>query len=121
MSTVTLTIDGKSVSAEAGSSILDAARTAGIRIPTLCYLENLQAIGACRVCLVEIEGAKTLAASCVMPVGDGMKVFTNTKRVRDARRSVVELLLSEHDGDCQTCNRNNDCELHSPLSLASRT
>ena len=67
----------------------------------------------CRVCIVEIEGAKALAASCIMPAGEGMKVFTNTKRVREARRMVVELLLSEHDGDCQTCNRNNDCELQS--------
>jgi iron-only hydrogenase group A len=92
-------------------TILEAARSLGKRIPTLCYLEGVQAIGACRVCLVEVEGAKTLIASCVMPASDGMKVFTNTKRVRDARRLVVDLLLSAHDGNCQTCERNDDCEL----------
>ena len=83
----------------------------GITIPSLCYLKDVQGIGACRVCLVEVEGARSLVASCAMPVTEGMKVKTNTKKVRDARRTVVELLLSEHDGDCQTCNRNNDCEL----------
>jgi iron-only hydrogenase group A len=111
MGQVKLTIDSKPISVPEGTSVLEAARSAGIAIPTLCYLKDLQTIGACRVCLVEIEGAKTLAASCVMPVAEGMKVFTNTKRVRDARRAVVELLLSEHEGDCQTCVRNNDCEL----------
>lgn len=108
-----LTINNVSVTVPEGTSVLEAAKQAGIKIPTLCYLERIQAIGACRVCLVEIEGAKTLAASCVMPVAEGMKVFTNTKRVRQARRAVVELLLSEHDGNCQTCNRNEDCELRS--------
>jgi iron-only hydrogenase group A len=108
-----LTIDGKTVEVSDGTSVLQAAQQAGIRIPTLCYLEGVQAIGACRVCLVEIEGAKTLVASCVMPAAEGMKVHTNSKRVRDARRSVVELLLSEHAGNCQICERNNDCELQS--------
>ncbi len=107
----TLTIDNVKVEVAAGATILDASRKAGIRIPTLCYMEKVQAIGACRVCLVEVEGAKTLVASCVMPAGEGMKVKTNTKRVREARRMVVELLLSDHDGDCQTCNRSGDCEL----------
>jgi NADP-reducing hydrogenase subunit HndD len=108
---VKLTINNKPVEVPEGTSVLEAARGAGIRIPTLCYLENVQAIGACRVCLVEIEKAKTLVASCVMPVAEGMVVHTNSKRVRDARRAVVELLLSEHAGNCQTCDRNNDCEL----------
>lgn len=108
-----LTINNVPITVPEGTSVLEAAKQAGIKIPTLCYLERIQAIGACRVCLVEIEGAKTLAASCVMPVAEGMKVFTNTKRVRKARRAVVELLLSEHDGNCQTCNRNEDCELRS--------
>lgn len=106
-----LTIDNIPVEVSNGATILDAAKKAGIRIPTLCYLEGVQAIGACRVCLVEVEGAKTLVASCVMPASDGMKVFTNTRRVREARRMVVELLLSDHEGDCQTCDRNDDCEL----------
>jgi iron-only hydrogenase group A len=108
---VKLTIDNKPIEVPEGTSVLEAAKTAGIRIPTLCYLEDVQAIGACRLCLVEIEKAKTLVASCVMPVADGMNVHTNTKRVRDVRRLVVELLLSEHAGNCQTCDRNNDCEL----------
>lgn len=106
-----LIIDDKSVEVAEGTSVLEAARQNGIKIPTLCYLEQLKAIGACRLCVVEIEGARTLAASCVVPATEGMKVRTNTKRVRDARRTVVELLLSEHAGNCQICDRNNDCEL----------
>jgi len=109
----TLTIDGIQVEARNGATILQAARKAGVRIPTLCYLEDVQAIGACRVCLVEVEKARTLVASCVTPVAEGMVVHTNSKRVRAARRTVVELLLSDHDGDCQTCDRNDDCELQS--------
>ncbi|MFP4164887.1 MAG: NADH-dependent [FeFe] hydrogenase, group A6 [Chitinispirillaceae bacterium] len=106
-----LTINNTAVSVPEGTTVLEAAKKAGIKIPTLCYLENVQAIGACRVCMVEVEGAKALCASCVTPVRDGMVVHTNTKRVRDARRLVVELLLSEHEGNCQTCDRNGDCEL----------
>jgi iron-only hydrogenase group A len=94
-----------------GTTVLEAARLAGVKIPTLCHLERVQAIGACRVCLVEVEGARTLTASCVTPVFEGMKIKTNTRRVREARRTVLELLLSEHDGDCQTCVRAADCEL----------
>jgi len=74
-------------------------------------MEGLQVIGACRVCLVELEGARNLVASCSMPAGQGMRVFTNSRRVREARRAVVELLLSEHNGECQTCDRSEDCEL----------
>jgi NADP-reducing hydrogenase subunit HndD len=107
----TLTVDNIKVEVPEGTMIIEAARQAGIGIPSLCYLKDVQSIGACRVCLVELEGARTLVASCAMPVADGMKVKTNTKKVRNARRTVVELLLSEHNGDCQTCNRNNDCEL----------
>jgi iron-only hydrogenase group A len=106
-----LTIDNIPVEVAEGTSILDAARQAGIQIPTLCYLKDVQAIGACRVCTVEVEGARALVASCAMPAAEGMKVKTNTRRVREARRTVVELLLSEHDGDCQTCARSEDCEL----------
>jgi NADH dehydrogenase/NADH:ubiquinone oxidoreductase subunit G len=106
-----LIIDNKSVEVPDGTTILDAARKAGVNIPTLCYLEGVQAIGACRVCLVEVEGAKTLDATCVTPAANGMKVHTNSRRVRKARRQVVELILSDHEGDCQTCDRNGDCEL----------
>jgi iron-only hydrogenase group A len=106
-----LTIDNKRVEVPEGTNILDAARKAGVHIPTLCYLERVQAIGSCRVCLVEVEGAKTLTASCVTPADEGMKVQTNSRRVREARRNVVELILSDHEGDCQLCDRNGDCEL----------
>lgn len=106
-----ITINGKTLAVEDNSSILHAAQSAGIKIPTLCYLEGLTPMGACRVCLVEIEGAPTLAASCSTPVREGMVIHTNSKRVREGRRTVVELLLSEHEGDCQLCARSNDCEL----------
>jgi len=110
---VNLTIDNKKIQVAEGTTVLEAARAAGIHIPSLCYLKDIQAIGACRVCVVEVKGAKTLVASCSLPASEGLEVFTNTKRVRMARRTVVDLLLSEHDGDCQTCNRNVDCELQS--------
>jgi len=108
---ISLTINNVPVEVPQGTTILAAAGRAGIKIPTLCYVEGLQAIGACRVCVVEIEGAQNLAASCSMPVAEGMRVRTNSARVRAARRTVVELMLSEHNGDCQTCDRNEDCEL----------
>lgn len=108
---INLTIDSKAISVEEGTTVLEACKQAGINIPTLCYLEKVQAIGACRVCLVEIDGIKDLVASCVMPVSDEMVVHTNNHRVREARKVVVELLLSEHEGDCQICDRNEDCEL----------
>jgi iron-only hydrogenase group A len=110
---IQLSINSISVEVPEGTTILAASKEAGIRIPTLCFVEGLQAIGACRVCVVELEGARNLVASCSMPVGQGMKVFTNSRRVREARRAVVGLLLSEHNGECQTCDRNEDCELQS--------
>jgi len=108
---INLTIDNTPFRVNEGTTVLEACRQAGINIPTLCYLEKIQEIGACRVCLVEIEGVKDLVASCVMPVSEEMKVHTNNRRVREARKVVVELLLSEHEGDCQVCDRNEDCEL----------
>ena len=107
----TLTIDNIAVEVPDGAMVLNAAEQAGVKIPTLCYLKDVQAIGACRVCMVEIEGGRTLMASCVTPATEGMKVHTNSKRAREARKMVVELLLSDHAGDCQTCDRNEDCEL----------
>jgi iron-only hydrogenase group A len=104
-------IDDREIEVPEGTSVLEAARKLGIRIPTLCRQEGHPALGACRVCLVEVEGAKTLAASCALPVTDTMVVRTHTKRVREARKTVVELLLSDHDGDCKTCSRGEDCEL----------
>ncbi|MCR4411941.1 MAG: NADH-dependent [FeFe] hydrogenase, group A6 [Thermoguttaceae bacterium] len=108
---ITLHINNCPVEVPEGTTILQAARKAGIKIPTLCHVESLHPIGACRVCVVELEDARNLAAACSMPVAKGMKVHTNTRRVRHARRLVVELLLSEHNGECQTCDRNEDCEL----------
>ncbi len=108
---VNLTVDNIAVEAPHGATILDAAALAGIRIPTLCHMPDGHRPGACRVCLVQVEGARTLVAACTAPAAEGMKVVTNSHRVRDTRRTVVELLLSEHDGDCQTCDRNDDCEL----------
>jgi NADP-reducing hydrogenase subunit HndD len=107
----TVTINDVTVNVPDGATVLEAARLGGVRIPTLCHLQDVHAIGACRVCLVEVEGARALTASCVTPVNEGMRIRTNTPRVRNARRTVLELLLSEHKGDCQTCNRNDDCEL----------
>ena len=106
-----LTINHIPIEVEEGATILEAAKVAGVNIPTFCHLDGIQSVGACRVCVVEVDGVHDLVASCVMPAGEGMNVMTNTKRVREARKTVVELLLSEHDGDCQTCNRNYDCEL----------
>jgi NADP-reducing hydrogenase subunit HndD len=106
-----VTVDNIKVEVPVGTTVLDACRQAGAKVPTLCYLEGVQAIGACRICLVEVEGARTLVASCAQPATDGMVVKTNTAKVRRARKTVLELLLSEHDGDCQTCMRSSDCEL----------
>ncbi len=108
---VSVYINNTKVEVEEGATILNAANKAGVKIPTLCYVEGKTPRGACRVCVVEVEGARTLVASCCTPVINNMKVLTNTKRVRQARLTVVELLLSEHDGDCKTCQRNDDCQL----------
>ncbi len=111
-----LTMNGKPVEAPEGATILETARRMGIRIPTLCFLEKREPIGACRVCLVEIAGARTLMAACSTPVTNGMDIKTNSPRVRAARRQVVELLLSEHNGNCPVCDRNQDCELQALAS-----
>lgn len=108
---ISLHINNTKVEVAEGTTILNAANKAGFKIPTLCYVEDKTPRGACRVCVVEVEGARTLIASCCTPAAENMRILTNTKRVRQARRNVVELLLSEHDGDCKTCERNNDCEL----------
>ena len=106
-----ITINQQIVETDGGSTILEVCRRAGVHIPTLCHLEGHPAIGACRVCLVEVEGAKALVPSCATPVSDGMKIQTASRRVREARRTVVELLLSEHEGECQYCDRAEGCEL----------
>lgn len=109
----TVYINKRPVEVESGVTIYEAAAKAGIRIPTLCHVENQHPKGACRVCMVDVEGAKAMVASCTTPVNEGMKITTNSKNVREARKFVVELLLSEHCGECKTCVRNNDCELQS--------
>ena len=111
METVTLKINGMTVTAPKGATILEAARIAHIEIPTLCYLKDINAIGACRICVVEVKGARSLVASCVYPVNEGMEVFTNTPKVLDSRRKTLELILSNHDRKCLSCVRSGNCEL----------
>ena len=108
---VQCTIDGIAVAVPEGTSILAAARSVGIAIPSLCYWEGLNEIGACRVCIVEIEGIQKLVAACNNHVRDGMVVYTNSPRVRNARRTNVELILSQHNCDCPYCVRSGNCEL----------
>ncbi|MDO5111638.1 MAG: NADH-dependent [FeFe] hydrogenase, group A6 [Clostridia bacterium] len=109
--TVKLTINGIPVEADKDSTILDAAVKAGIRIPTLCFLKDINAIGACRMCLVEVKGARGLMASCVTPVAEGMEVQTNTPKLRESRKKTLELTLSNHRMDCLSCTRSTNCEL----------
>lgn len=108
---INVKINGIAVQVPEGSTILDAAKVAGIKIPTLCYLKDINAIGACRVCVVEVKGARSLCASCVYPVNEGMEVFTDTPKVMQSRKTTVELILSDHKQDCLSCPRNNNCEL----------
>lgn len=108
---VKITIDGVEMEVPKSYTILDAAREHGIDIPTLCHLKGINEIGACRMCIVEVEGARGFATSCVMPVSEGMVVRTNTPAVRDARKVTLELLLSNHDKKCLTCVRSENCEL----------
>jgi len=107
---VTLTIDGREVKATKGSTILEAAKQAGIKIPTLCYLKDINEIGACRMCVVDV-GARSLQASCVYPVEEGLKVITNSPEVREARKVTLELILSNHERKCLSCVRSENCEL----------
>ena len=108
---VTLTIDNRPVTVPEGTTILDAAKTVDIHIPTLCYLREINEVAACRVCAVEVEGVDKLAAACNTQVEDGMVVRTNTQRVRLARKTNVELILSQHVDHCVTCVRSGNCSL----------
>ncbi|MCI9402903.1 MAG: 4Fe-4S binding protein [Oscillospiraceae bacterium] len=108
---INLTIDNIPVTVPEGTTVLEAARSAGIKIPTLCFLKDINEIGACRICVVEVEGARSLMASCVYPVAEGMVVKTNTPKVRHSRQLTLELILSNHRMDCLTCARNSHCEL----------
>jgi len=107
---ITLTIDGIEVQVPQGSTVLEAARLAGIRIPTLCFLKDINEIGACRMCVVD-SGARTLQAACVLPAAQGMKVKTNTPQIRAYRKNMLELILSTHEKKCLSCIRSQNCEL----------
>jgi bidirectional [NiFe] hydrogenase diaphorase subunit len=113
MTVKTLSIDGKMVSAREEETILEAAREAGIFIPTLCHLEGVNAVGACRLCLVEIGGSNKLQAACVTKVAEEMQVRTNSERLHEYRRMIVELLLTERNHVCAVCVANGHCELQS--------
>ena len=111
MTQVHLKINGREITAEAGQTVLEAARANNIYIPTLCYLKDINKSGACRVCLVEVKGARTLLSSCTTPVSEGMEVFTNSERAQAGRKNTVELILSNHNKDCLACKRSGNCEL----------
>ncbi len=111
MSVVHLKINGRDIEADSGMTVLEAARANGIHIPTLCYLKGINEAGDCRVCLVEVKKARTLLSACTTPVAEGMEVQTNSDRVLQGRRTVVELMLSNHDKKCLSCIRNRHCEL----------
>lgn len=111
MGMVNIKINGMPLSVPSGITILEAARYAGIEIPTLCYLKKINQIGACRICMVEVKGARSLVASCVFPVNEGMEILTNSDRVRNSRRTTLELILSTHERKCLSCVRSTNCEL----------
>lgn len=111
MKMVNITIDGINMQVPEGTTILEAARQANIRIPTLCFLKDINEIGACRMCVVEVKGARALQAACVYPVAEGLEIKTNSDKVRRARKVTLELILSNHDRECLTCVRSNNCEL----------
>ena len=108
---VNIKINGVPCSAPEGSTILEAARLAGIKIPTLCFLKDINEIGACRICVVEVKGARSLVAACVYPINEGMEIFTNTPKVVESRRTTLELILSNHKRECLSCVRSGSCEL----------
>ena len=111
MENVNIKINGMPLSVPKGISILEAARYAGIEIPTLCYLKDINEIGACRICMVEVVGARSLVSACVFPVNEGMEIYTNTEKVRHSRKTTLELILSTHSKNCLSCIRSGTCEL----------
>ncbi|MBU4533096.1 MAG: [FeFe] hydrogenase, group A [Firmicutes bacterium] len=111
MAKVKLTIDNNTVEVEQGTSVLEAARQIGIKIPTLCYLKEINVIGACRLCIVKVQGARSYMASCTLPAAEGMVIWTHTPGLRQARRMIMELILSDHPMECLTCMRHGRCEL----------
>ena len=111
MEMVNLKVNNIPVSVAPGTTVLEAARQAGVQISTLCYLKDINEIGACRICVVEVKGARSLVTACVYPVNEGMEVFTNTPKIQKSRRTTLELILSNHDRSCLTCVRSGNCEL----------
>ncbi len=111
METVNIKINGMPVEAPKGSTILEAAKLAHIDIPTLCFLKGVNEIGACRICVVEVKGARSLVASCMYPINDGMEITTNSPKVLESRKKTLELILSDHDRKCLSCVRSGNCEL----------
>ena len=111
MADVNIKINGRDFTVPAGSTILEAARLAGIEIPTLCFLKEINEIGACRICVVKVKGARSLVAACVFPVNEGMEIYTNTPDVIEARRTTLKLILSNHKKECLSCVRSGSCEL----------
>lgn len=111
MEMVSITVDTRKIQVPKNYTVLEAARYANIDIPTLCFLKDINEIGACRMCVVEIKGARSLQAACVYPVSEGLEIFTQTPKVREARKVTLELLLSNHDKKCLTCVRSRNCEL----------
>lgn len=108
---VNITINNRKIAANEGETIMEAARRNNVNIPSLCWLEGVHRIGSCRICVVEVEGAKTLQASCIVPVQEGMVIRTNTEKVRKTRKLLYELIMSDHPRECLSCARNQNCEL----------
>ena len=113
MQEINIKINGMPLSVPAGTTILEAARNLGIEIPTLCHLKGMNEIGACRICVVEVKGARSLVASCVYPVSEAMEITTNSPRVLNSRKKTLQLILSTHDRKCLSCSRSGKCELQS--------
>ncbi|MGB7604729.1 MAG: NADH-dependent [FeFe] hydrogenase, group A6 [Lutisporaceae bacterium] len=111
MEMVNITIDGIKTQVPSGTTVLEAAKSLNIDIPTLCFLKGINAVGACRMCVVEVQGARSLQASCVLPVAEGMVVKTSSPKAREARKGILELILARHERECLTCSRNLSCEL----------
>ncbi len=116
MGNINVVIDGKKVKVREGSTILEAAEACGITIPTFCHIKGLIPTGVCRVCVVEVQGSKTLMGACHTPVSEGMLVFTHTPRVVAARKVIVELMLTGHTGDCVNDSNAENCKLHNLAS-----
>ena len=112
MEMINIKINNIPLTVEKGTTILEAAEKIGVKIPTLCFLKDLNEIGACRMCVAEVKGARSLVASCVYPIErEGTEIFTNSRKVQQSRKTTLELILSNHDRKCLSCPRNGSCEL----------